>query len=309
VDLKTLFDLVMPGYLGTDEEYEARYLSAEGDGQPSAGINNLRRMISPFTLRRLKKDVLTELPEKIEDLRTCPLSEMQVKLYRDALAAKGDSLLSQLKSISQPLPYVHIFALLNLLKRICDHPALALNKTDDYQSYQSGKWELFQELLFETLDSGHKAVVFTQYLGMIAMMEKLLESLGIGFVSLTGASQNRGEVVRRFNEDSDCRVFLGSLKAGGTGIDLVGGSTVLHYDRWWNAAREDQATDRVHRIGQKKAVQIFKLISEGTLEEKISAIIERKRQLMDAVVQVYNPQLGKIFTREELIELLQPCGK
>jgi SNF2 family DNA or RNA helicase len=309
VDLKTLFDLVMPGYLGTDEEFEARYLSAEGDCQPAAGSKNLQRMISPFTLRRLKKDVLTELPEKIEDLRTCALSEAQVKLYRDALATKGAALLSQLKSRSQPLPYVHIFALLNLLKRICDHPALALNKIGDYQSYQSGKWELFQELLFETLDSGQKVVVFTQYLGMIAMMERLLGSLGIGFASLTGASRNRGEIVRRFNEDPDHRVFLGSLKAGGTGIDLVGGSTVLHYDRWWNAAREDQATDCVYRIGQKKAVQIFKLISEGTLEEKISAIIERKRQLMDDAVQVDNPQLGKIFNREELIELLQPCGE
>jgi SNF2 family DNA or RNA helicase len=305
-ELKSLFDLVLPGYLGTDEEYSARYLSPDGSNQPSPGLPELRRMISPFTLRRLKKDVLTELPEKIEDLRTCQLSEMQVKLYRDASATKGDALLSQLKSDSQPMPYVHIFALLNLLKRICDHPALVLNRIEDYQDFQSGKWELFQELLFETLDSGRKAVVFTQYLGMIAMMERMLRSLGIGFATLTGASQNRGEIVRRFNEDPDCRVFLGSLKAGGTGIDLLGGSTVLHYDRWWNAAREDQATDRVHRIGQKQAVQVFKLVSEGTLEEKISAIIERKRQLMDAVVQVDNPQLSKIFTRDELIDLLQP---
>jgi SNF2 family DNA or RNA helicase len=306
IELKSQFDLVLPGYLGTDEEYSARYLSPDGNNQPSSGFPELRRMISPFTLRRLKKDVLTELPEKIEDLRTCQLSEMQVKLYCDALATKGDALLSQLKSYSQPLPYVHIFALLNLLKRICDHPALVLNRIDDYQNFQSGKWELFQELLFETLDSGRKAVVFTQYLGMIAMMERMLGSLGIGFATLTGASQNRGEIVRRFNEDPDCRVFLGSLKAGGTGIDLLGGSTVLHYDRWWNAAREDQATDRVHRIGQKQAVQVFKLVSEGTLEEKISAIIERKRQLMDAVVQVDNPQLSKVFTRDELIDLLQP---
>jgi SNF2 family DNA or RNA helicase len=266
----------------------------------------LRRIISPFTLRRLKKDVLAELPEKFEDVHTCSLSDTQVKLYREALADKGASLISQLESDSEPAPYIHIFALLNLLKRICDHPALALNRIEEYQDFESGKWDLFQELLFETLDSGQKAVVFTQYLGMIEMMERLLRSLGIQFVSLTGSSLNRGEIVRRFNEDSDCRVFLGSLKAGGTGIDLVGGSTVLHYDRWWNAAREDQATDRVHRIGQKRAVQVIKLVTEGTLEEKISAIIERKRKLMDSVVQVDNPQLSKIFTRKELIELLKP---
>jgi SNF2 family DNA or RNA helicase len=123
---------------------------------------------------------------------------------------------------------------------------------------------------------------------------------------LTGSSQDRGEIVRKFNTDPGCRVFLGSLKAGGTGIDLVGGSTVLHYDRWWNAAREDQATDRVHRIGQKRAVQVFKLVTEGTLEEKISAIIERKRRLMNSVVQKDDPKLSKIFTREEMIELLRP---
>jgi SNF2 family DNA or RNA helicase len=304
LELKSLFDLVLPGYLGSDEDYAARYVSP-GTGAAS-GLQQLRKLISPFTLRRLKADVLEELPEKIEDVRTCQLSEEQVKLYRDALSTKGASLISQIESNPGPLPYIHIFALLNLLKRICDHPALAMSRIDDYQNYSSGKWDLFQELLFETLDSGQKIVVFTQYLGMIAMMERLLKDLGIGFVALTGSSQDRGEIVRRFNEDQDCRVFLGSLKAGGTGIDLIGGSTVLHYDRWWNAAREDQATDRVHRIGQKRAVQVFKLVTEGTLEEKISAIIDTKRQLMNSVVQADDPHLNKIFTREELIELLRP---
>jgi superfamily II DNA or RNA helicase len=305
-ELKSLFDLVLPGYLGTDEEYAARYTLPGIDSESPPGLPQLRKLIAPFTLRRLKKDVLEELPEKIEDLRTCQLSEMQVGLYRDALATKGASLLSQLESCTSQLPYIHIFALLNLLKRICDHPALVVNKIDEYQSYQSGKWDLFQELLFETLDSGQKIVVFTQYLGMIAIMERLVRDLGVGFVTLTGSSQDRGEIVRRFNTNTDCRVFLGSLKAGGTGIDLIGGSTVLHYDRWWNAAREDQATDRVHRIGQKRAVQVFKLVTEGTLEEKISAIIERKRRLMNAVVQADDPKLSKIFTRAELIELLRP---
>jgi SNF2 family DNA or RNA helicase len=304
LDLKSLFDLVLPGYLGSDEDYAARYISTEAGLSP--GLPHLRKLISPFTLRRLKTDVLEELPEKIEDVRTCPLSELQVRLYRDALSTKGASLLSQIETNPGPLPYIHIFALLNLLKRICDHPALVMNRIEEYQNYASGKWDLFQELLFETLDSGRKIVVFTQYLGMISMMERLLNDLGIEFVTLTGSSQDRGEIVRRFNEDANCRVFLGSLKAGGTGIDLVGGSTVLHYDRWWNAAREDQATDRVHRIGQKRAVQVFKLVTEGTLEDKISAIIEKKRELMNSVVQADEAHLNKIFTREELMELLRP---
>lgn len=305
-ELKSLFDLVLPGYLGSDAAYAARYAPAASQASEPSGLAQLRRLIAPFTLRRLKADVLEELPEKIEDVRTCRLSPMQVQLYREAVASKGTQLLSQIQSKSKQLPYIHIFALLNLLKRICDHPALALNQVDDYRNYQSGKWDLFQELLLETLDSGQKLVVFTQYLGMIAMMERLLADLGVPFVALTGASQDRGAIIRRFNEDKDCRVFLGSLKAGGTGIDLVGGSAVLHYDRWWNAAREDQATDRVHRIGQKRAVQVFKLVTEGTLEEKISAIIDRKRRLMNAVVQADNPHLSKLFTREELMALLQP---
>src|SRR2546426_2512788 len=120
---------------------------------------------------------------------------------------------------------------------------------------------------------------------MIDMMQRLLDEVGIEFATLTGSTRIRGEVIRRFNQDHDCRVFLGSLKAGGAGIDLVAGPVVLHYDRWWNAAREDQATDRVHRIGQNRSVQVFKLITEGTLEEKISAIIERKPRLMTSVVQ------------------------
>jgi superfamily II DNA or RNA helicase len=305
-DLKALFDLVLPGYLGDDEEFAARHgETLQHDPSPSAA-QSLRRWIAPFILRRLKSAVLNELPEKIEDLRTCELSEMQVKLYREALSTKGADLLAQLRSDAKQLPYIHIFALLNLLKRICDHPALAFNKVQDYQNYESGKWELFQELLFESLDNGQKVVVFSQYLGMISMMERMLSSLDIGFATLTGASANRGEIVRRFNEDAGCRVFLGSLKAGGTGIDLVGGSVVIHYDRWWNAAREDQATDRVHRIGQRRAVQIFKLVSAGTLEEKISAIIDRKRKLMDSVVQADDPHLGKVFSRSELIDLLRP---
>ena len=304
-ELKSLFDLVLPGYLGSDAGYAAEYAPDAANPESSTGLTKLKRLISPFTLRRRKVDVLEELPEKIEDTRTCGLNEIQVRLYREAIASKGTGLLTQLRSLDEPLPYIHIFALLNLLKRICDHPALALNKLENYQDYGSGKWELFQELLFEALDSGQKIVVFTQYLGMIAIMERMLGELGVPFVTLTGASLNRGEIIRRFNEDADCRVFLGSLKAGGVGIDLTGGSTVIHYDRWWNAAREDQATDRVYRIGQKRVVQVFKLVTEGTLEEKISAIIDRKRSLMNAVIQTDNPQISKIFTREELTELLQ----
>jgi SNF2 family DNA or RNA helicase len=305
VELKALFDLVLPGYFGSDEAFAKRYAGAADEVEESRRVGELRRLVSPFVLRRLKSAVLDELPEKIEDTRTCTLSEDQVKLYRDALATRGKKLVREIEAAGEkPLPYIHVFALLNLLKQICDHPALATKELDRAGELESGKWDLFREILRECLDSGQKVVVFTQYLGMIELMQRHLDELGVEHAVLTGASVKRGEIVGRFNEDPACRVFLGSLKAGGTGIDLVGGSVVIHYDRWWNAAREDQATDRVHRIGQKRAVQVFKLVTEGTLEEKIAAIIERKRDLMASVLEEDDPRLAKIFTREELLELL-----
>jgi superfamily II DNA or RNA helicase len=303
-DLKALFDLTLPGYLGDNQAFAARYLVPIQENPAAPAQKSLSRLIHPFVLRRLKKSVLQELPPKIEDVRTCRLSEDQVKIYRDAIDAKGRPLVVGLRNHGKPIPYIHIFALLTLLKQICDHPALANGNPEGVDHYESGKWELFKELLAECLDSGQKVVIYSQFLGMIEIMGRYLKGQYVDFVTLTGASRNRGEIIARFNEDPRCRVFVGSLKAGGLGIDLVAASVVIHYDRWWNAAREDQATDRVHRIGQRRGVQVFKLMTEGTLEEKIAAIIERKRDLMDRVVKEDDPSLVKTFSREELLELL-----
>ena len=305
-ELKALLDLTVPGYLGKDEDFNLQYVKPIELDPTGAKRQTLSRLISPFTLRRLKKTVLKELPEKIEDIRTCSLSDDQVKLYRDAIASRGKGLVDTLKKSKEPIPYIHIFALLNLLKQICNHPALVDGKVDDFEKYQSGKWDLFKELIEESLESGQKVVVYSQYLGMIRIITRHLEGLGVEFVTLTGSSRNRGDIISRFNDDPNCRVYVGSLKAGGTGVDLVAASVVLHYDRWWNAAKEDQATDRVHRIGQRRGVQVFKLVTEGTLEEKISAVIERKRNLMDSIVKEDDPGLLKTFSREDLIEMLSP---
>ncbi len=306
-ELKALFDLVLPGYLGSDRSFEERF--GGGDELPGRErLEELRRLVAPFILRRTKAAVLDELPEKIEDVRTARLSDDQVKLYREAIATRGKDLVGKIAGGGEPVPYIHVFALLNLLKQICDHPALALHELDRADETASGKWDLYRELLTECLEAGLKVVVFTQYLGMLDLMARDLDERGVESVTLTGASRKRGEIVDRFNGDPDCRVFLGSLKAGGTGIDLVGGSVVIHYDRWWNAAREDQATDRVHRIGQHRAVQVFKLVTEGTLEEKIHALIEKKRGMMQAVVQEDDHRLSKIFSRAELLELLAEPG-
>jgi len=303
-DLKALLDLTVPGYLGTEDHFLNRYMIPIQEQSSLSRREELSRLISPFVLRRLKGTVLRELPEKIEDTRVCDLSEDQVKLYRDAISRRGAELVNALRKSSQPVPYLHIFALLSLLKQICNHPALVEGTIKDYHRYQSGKWELFTELLSESLDSGQKVVVYSQYLDMLDIMESYLTERKVEFAKLTGASRNRGNIIDRFNTDAGCRVFLGSLKAGGIGIDLVAASVVIHYDRWWNAAREDQATDRVHRIGQQRGVQVFKLITSGTLEEKIAAIIEKKRNLMNGVVKEDDPELLKSFTREQLLDML-----
>ncbi len=303
-ELKNLMDLVLSGYLGSDEAFKSRYVKSIEENFKSPRRRELSRLISPFTLRRQKATVLSELPPKIEDIRTCRLSEDQIKLYRDAVASRGHQLIQQLKKSKSRIPYIHIFALLTLLKQICNHPASVEKSRLDYDQYQSGKWELFKELLAESLDSGQKVVVYSQYLNMIRITETHLTQSKVDFVSLTGASRKRGQIIARFNNDPACRVFVGSLKAGGTGIDLVAASVVIHYDRWWNAAREDQATDRVHRIGQQRGVQVFKLVTEGTLEEKISAIITKKRSLMNGVIQEDDPGLLKTFSRGQLMELL-----
>ena len=303
-ELKALMDLAVPGYLGSDKGFSERYVTPLKRNLSSPRRQELRRLIYPFTLRRLKSTVLDELPEKIEDIRTCGLSDDQVRLYREAIESKGEALLASLNSETGKVSYIHIFALLTLLKQICDHPALLNNGAADYNRYQSGKWNLFKELLEESLDSGQKVVVYSQFLGMLDIIEDHLKTLNVGYAKLTGATRKRGEVISRFNTDPDCRVFAGSLKAGGTGIDLVAASVVIHYDRWWNAAKEDQATDRVHRIGQKRGVQVFKLVTEGTLEEKISALIQEKRNLMDTVVKEDDPGLLKTFSRDDLIEML-----
>ena len=305
-ELKALFGLTVPGYLGADKDFHERYVQPIEVDSSSSSRKSLSRLISPFILRRLKKTVLDELPDKIEDIRTCRLSDDQVKLYRDAIASRGEGLVNVLKKDGEPVPYMHIFALLNLLKQICNHPAQVDGRADDYEQHRSGKWDLFEELVFESLDSDQKIVIYSQYLEMIRIIEKFLRGLEVDYVTLTGASRKRGEIISRFNRDPDCRIYVGSLKAGGMGIDLVAASVVIHYDRWWNAAKEDQATDRVHRIGQKRGVQVFKLVTQGTLEEKISAIIEKKRHLMDSIVPEDDPNLLKTFSREELIEMLAP---
>ncbi|MBI2472083.1 MAG: DEAD/DEAH box helicase [Planctomycetes bacterium] len=301
-ELWSIFDFLMPGYLGSAEDFRKRYENPIMKFQDDEKREILKKIIHPFKLRRLKKDVLTELPPKTEEKRYCTLVPAQIVMYKDIINERGSKLIAKLKDESQPVEYIHVFALLTKLKRLCDHPKLVLNGTTP-KGATSGKFELFKEIVEETLESGEKVVVFSQYLEMLDIIGNWLSGIDVRYESLRGSTMNRGKVIERFQNDPDCNVFLGSLMAGGLGIDLTSASVVIHYDRWWNAAREDQATDRVHRIGQTRGVQVFKLITKGTLEEKIDSMISTKANLMNSIVES-DDAVFKTFSRKELIELL-----
>jgi len=285
-ELHALLDFVVPGYLPRDAEDDRKLL---------------QRLVRPFVLRRTKQQVLTELPPKIVDKRYCELTSDQRNLYRRVLEARAKPLRNQLRAGTH-VSYVHVFAALNFLKQICNHPASAGGGFAE--STTSGKWELFIELLDECMSSGLKVVVFSQYVKMLELIEQHLASREVGFASIKGTTRERGAEIARFRDDAGCRVFTASLRAGGLGIDLTSASVVIHYDRWWNQAREDQATDRVHRLGQNKGVQVIKLITRGTVEEKIDELITRKARLATEMIAEDDPSLVKQFTVEELEELL-----
>ncbi|MEI8366420.1 MAG: DEAD/DEAH box helicase [Parachlamydiaceae bacterium] len=304
-ELKALFDIVLPAYMPSENDYREHFVRPIEKEESSDRKKALANLVKPFVLRRKKEDVLLDLPEKIEELAHCDMLPDQRELYVNVLTASRDKLIEDLSDQNTPIPYMHIFTLFSHLKQICNHPAAYLKKASEYKQYQSGKWDLFLELLEEARESRQKVVVFSHYLSMLDIIVDYLEEHGIGFASIRGATVNRGEELQRFNNNPECEVFVASLQAAGLGVDLTAGSVVIHYDRWWNAARENQATDRVHRIGQTRGVQVFKLMTKGTIEEHIDFLISKKGRLMDDVVSVDDHQTIKKFDRQEIIQLLK----
>ena len=204
----------------------------------------------------------------------------------------------------QAINYLHVFALLNHLKQICNHPALFLKTPEKYREHESGKWNAFVRLLQDSLSSVYKVVIFSQYIHMIRIITLYLEEIGVKYASIQGKSLNRKEEIAYFASDPECRVFVGSLLAAGTGINLTAGNVVIMYDRWWNPAKENQALDRVHRIGQKNTVFIYKLMTEDTLEERIHYLIEKKVRLLDKVIATQDSNILHMLNKEDLLTIL-----
>ncbi len=304
-DLRSLFDICLPGLLGSEREFQHNYVQPITEGGNMEIRHRLGRLIHPFILRRSRAQVLTELPDTIEDNRLCQLSDDQISLYREVLKEREEEL-EQLENDGNAVSFINILATITRLKQICCHPCL-VQACHDPRQYSSGKWDLFVELTEELLAADMKFVVFSQYVGMIELIEKYLKESGIGYSSLKGkmAAGKRQKMIGEFNNNPDCRVFCASLLAGGIGIDLTGAQAVIHYDRWWNPAREEQATARVHRMGQKNVVQVFRLITKGTLEEKIHNLIMKKRDLAAILIEEDEADAIKQLDRRQLAELLR----
>ncbi len=304
-ELKALFDVVLPGYLPSEDKFKIFLSSTIESAQDVVRREILQRLIRPFILRRKKRDVLVELPEKTEEIAHCILKKEQQKLYDALIIKEGKEVIKQLINEEKPVPYMHVFALLTKLKQICDHPSLVLKNSRDYFQHESGKWDLFVELLTEARESGQKVVVFSQFIKMLDIIEAYLSQEKIGFAGIRGATRDRGAQVAKFRDDPKCEVFVASLQAAGVGIDLIAASVVIHYDRWWNPAKENQATDRVHRMGQNRGVQVFKLVTKETIEERIDAMINRKMALLQTMIGYDEQDELKALDRYELIELLK----
>ncbi|MBF8263495.1 MAG: hypothetical protein HW387_1160 [Parachlamydiales bacterium] len=308
-ELKSLYDIVLPGYLPGDAVFRELFIKPIEKNQDMEKKALLHRLIKPFLLRRKKSEVLTDLPEKIEEISYCDLADEQKEMYREVAQHMRETVYQDLKDPAKPVPYVHVFSVLSSLKQICDHPSLRMGDVKNYTSHSSGKWDLFVELINEARDSGQKIVVFSQYLDMLAIIEAHLRKKGIGFASIKGSTRDRAEQLRRFRDNPQCEVFVASLLAAGVGIDLTVASIVIHYDRWWNPAKENQATDRVHRIGQNRGVQVFKLVTKNTIEEHIHALIEKKKGLLEDLIGQDEADQISYLNREELLAVFDAIWK
>ena len=269
-DVWSIFDFLLPDYLGDYPTFKetTEAPAQEGGKVGAAALEKLRRKLHPFILRRLKRDVAKDLPDKIVRIAYCPMDEEQQRLTNEVrMRAKSAS------------TKFEMLAVLMKMRQIANHPALV----EKGSSASSGKVEAFFDILDEAMDGGHRTLVFSQFVSMLAILRRELEKRGIPYCYLDGSTKDRLGECRRFNR-SDIPVFLISLHAGGTGLNLTGADTVVHFDPWWNPAVENQATDRAHRIGQKKKVCVVKLISEDSVEERVLNLQEKKKLVIDATV-------------------------
>ena len=297
-ELWSIFDYLMPGFLYTYDRFRNDFESPITKFKDEDATKQLKNMVSPFILRRLKADVLKDLPDKIEEIRFSRFDSKQRKLY--------DAQVTHMKKVLESEDYksgkdkLKVLAELTKIRQICCDPELI---TAGYDG-ESAKRQSCIELVQSAIDGGHKILLFSQFTSMLEILEKELHSLHIEYYKITGqtSKEDRIKLVHSFNEN-EVPLFLISLKAGGTGLNLTGADVVIHYDPWWNLAAQNQATDRAHRIGQTKNVSVFKLIAKDTIEEKIVDMQNAKKDLADAILSGEGESLANM-TKDQLMELL-----
>ena len=303
-DLWSIMDFLMPGYLGSHKDFREFYeLPILGGGADGDYVQaKLRRKLHPFLLRRLKKHVAKDLPPKIERVAPCKLTQDQHKVYSSLLEDSRQKISSMVEEKGFNKSRMEILKTLLRLRQTCCH--IDLLKLDGIESkHPSAKMELFFELLNEALDGKHRVLVFSQFTSMLAILKKEMDARDLKYCYLDGSTKDRQTVVKKFNKDHNIPVFLMSLKAGGTGLNLTGADMVIHFDPWWNPAVEAQATDRAHRIGQKRTVYSVKLVTKGTVEEKVVEMQRRKQGIIDATLTT-DEQVMQKLTWEDVQELL-----
>ena len=281
-EIWSIFDFVSPGLLGPLDKFEERY-SRPIDAGDKGAAERLRATIHPFILRRTKSEVARDLPEKIETDQFCELTGEQAALYSAVLKEVRAQVMGEVERHGLAKSHIMILAALTRLRQAaCDPRLLGLPR--EFGDEDSGKLVALRDLVQTCIEGGHRVLVFSQFVSMLQIVKRAMDEDGVKYEYLDGSTKDRQARVESFQSDDGPPVFLISLKAGGSGLNLTAADTVIHFDPWWNPAVEDQATDRAHRIGQTRVVTTYRLIAKGTIEEKILELAEKKRELVGAVL-------------------------
>lgn len=299
-ELWSVFDFLMPGFLLSVAEFNTRYVNPIMERQDKTVEKRLKLQIYPFILRRMKRDVAKDLPDKVENIAYCELTDEQKDFYLQVLDSTKEELFKSIEQNGLEKSRLSIFSALLRLRQICCHPRL-YDKENVKHIMSSGKFEKLKSMLEEIISEDHRVLLFSQFVNMLDIVKGWLEREGIEYEYLTGKTKDRQAAVEHFN-NSKIPIFLISLKAGGTGLNLTGADYVIHYDPWWNPAVEDQATDRAYRIGQTKKVFVYRLITKNTVEEKIQKLKTIKRNLVDSVISV-DRNIVKSLTMDDIREI------
>ena len=301
-ELWSIFDYIMPGYLFSYKKFKNLYETPIVKENDVKVMNKLKMLIEPFILRRTKGEVLTELPEKTVTVLNNEMEEEQKNLYISYLAQARQEVADEINLNGLERSHIKILAVLTRLRQICCHPSLFI------KDYANGSSKLNQcmEIIEDAVKGNHKILLFSGYTSMFPIIEKELQKLNIKYFKLTGSTKvdERIDLVDEFNENANIKVFLISLKAGGTGLNLTGADMVIHYDPWWNISTENQATDRAYRIGQKNNVQVYKLITKNSIEEKIYELQQKKAELIDNMLSTKTSFINQL-SREDIMRLFE----